>query len=465
LRAVGIAAVGLTWPKAFGDKRSAAKPNVLFIVIDDLNHWIGCMRGYPNLRTPNMDRLAARGAMFSNAHCSAPSCNPSRASLLTGILPSTSGVDGNTQVWRWAPKLKDAVTLPGYFRSNGYRVGGAGKIFHIGGEHDQDPRSWHEFYEKDMPISGKENAKDWKVKGMFWGPSDVDDEDMPDSKVVAWTIRQLEREHDRPFFLACGISKPHLNWEVPRKYFDMHPIEKVKLPKVLKDDLSDIPVAGRRHTFNNVYDSIISSDNWKDVVQAYLACISFVDAPVGRLIDALDASGYAENTIICFWSDHGWHLGQKEHFKKFVLWEEATNAPFFIIAPGVTRRRQRCARPVSFIDIYPTLVDLCGLPAKDGLEGRSLVPLLRNPERQWDRPALTTHEQNCHALRSARWRYIRYPDGSEELYDHFRDELEWHNLAGDPKYASLKKELAEWLPRVNADSAPSTKDKKKESKT
>lgn len=457
---VGLAMLGAPALKANATQR----PNVLFIAIDDLNHWIGCMRGYPGLETPHLDGLAKRGVLFTNAHCPAPSCNPSRVSLLTGVLPSESGVYGNTQVWRQAPKLKDAVTLPGYFKKNGYWVGGSGKIFHVGGAHDQDPRSWNAFYEKQEPVSTKDSSEDWPVKGMFWGPLDVPDEDMPDWKVVDWTIEQLRRKHDRPFFLACGISKPHLNWEVPRKYFDMHPLDKITLPKVNANDLDDIPEHGRKHRFENIYKSIIASNNWPNAVQAYLACISFVDVCVGRLVEALDASGYGDNTIIVLWSDHGWHLGQKEHFKKFVLWEEATNAPLMMVVPGVTRARQECLKPVGLIDIYPTLIELCDLPEKDGLDGQSIAPLLRDPGLSWDRPALITHKADCHALRSERWRYIRYDDGSEELYDHLKDELEWHNLANDPEYAPVKKELGKWLPKVSAPPAPSVKDKKKKSK-
>jgi len=469
------------------------KPNVLFIAIDDMNHWIGCMRGYPGLHTPNLDRLAQRGVLFTNAHVPAPSCGPCRASLLTGVLPSTSGVYGNTQPWLKSPVLKDAVTLPRHFMDNGYWVAGTGKIFHTFNEGYFPPEDWNEYrgvkeaektsdVKKD-PADGSmstarastsqrqpnlEKPPDWPVRGMFWGPLDVPDEQMTDWKSTSWIIERLSKKYDKPFFLACGIHKPHLNWLVPRKYFDMHPLDKVALPEVKDDDIDDIPEAGKRLIFSNIHESIINSDNWRSAVQAYLACISFVDVCIGRLLDALDKSPYADNTIIVLWSDHGWHLGQKHHWKKFVLWEEATHTPFMITAPGITKPNKRCSRPVSLIDIYPTLIDLCGLPKNNKLEGQSLLPLLKNTKASWSRPVLTTINRGhgvCHSLRSERWRYIRYYDGSEELYDHYNDKQEWDNLANDPRYDGVKKDMIRWLPKTSAPDSPKNKPKKKKSRT
>lgn len=498
MKAMGLGAAALALPGCAGisgqlaGKTPKHKPNVLFIAIDDMNHWIGCMRGYPGLKTPNLDRLAQRGVLFTNAHCSAPSCNPCRASLLTGILPSTSGVYGNTQPWRKSPVLKDAVTLPRHFMDNGYLVAGAGKIFHVTREGYFTRQDWNEYkgikqkiisqMRKDvtdasLPTAQSSASKanpnpakppEWPVKGMFWGPLDVPDEQMGDWQTTSWIIEQLDRKYDKPFFLACGISKPHLNWMVPRKYFDMHPVDKVALPEVKENDLDDIPETGKRLIFSHIHESIINSNNWRSAVQAYLACISFVDVCIGRLIDALDKSPYADNTVIVLWSDHGWHLGQKHHWKKFVLWEEATHVPFMITAPGITRPNEKCSRPVSFIDIYPTLIDLCGMPPKNELEGKSLLPLLKNTKASWDRPALTTINRGkgvCHSLRSERWRYIRYHDGSEELYDHYNDKQEWENLANDPRYEKVKKDLIRWLPKTSAPPSPRTKPKKKAKST
>ena len=201
----------------------------------------------------------------------------------------------------------------------------------------------------------------------------------------------------------------------------------------------------------------MESNNWRKAVSAYLASIAFADACVGRVLDGLDRSPYADNTIIVLWSDHGWHLGEKLHWRKFALWEEATHNVLMIVAPGVTRPGVRCGRPVTLLDIYPTLVELCGLRPRDGLEGQSLVPLLKNASAPWERPALTTYKRGNHSIRTERWRYIRYSDGTEELYDHDNDELEWNNLANKPRHKRLKAELARWMPQTNAPDGPEGK--------
>jgi len=431
---------------------SSARPNVLFIAIDDLNDWVGCLGGHPDVKTPNIDRLAKRGVLFTHAYCSAPACNPSRASLLTGILPSTSGVYHNNQPWR--PAMPKAVTLPQHFMANGYHGVGRGKIFHGG---YGDPASWHEYIARGpdpMPPGRPLNGIP-KTAHFDWGPVDVSDEEMDDTKVVRWTINYLNQKHDKPFFLGCGLFRPHLPWYVPRRYFDMYPPEKVTLPNVNEDDLDDVPPIGRQMAKpQGDHRKVIETRNWRKAVSAYLACISFTDTNVGRLLDAMDRSPYAKNTVIILWGDHGWHLGEKLHWRKFALWEEATHAPLILVAPGVAKSGVKCNRTVSFIDIYPTLAGLCGLSPRKELEGVSLVPLLKNPSAQWDRPALTTHGRNNHSVRSERWRYIRYRDGTEELYDHKGDPLEWNNLADKPEWAQVKERLARWLPEVNAEDAP-----------
>jgi len=442
---------------------SAAKPNdrpnVLFLAIDDLNDWIDALDGYPGVLTPNLDRLARRGVLFKRAYCSAPACNPSRASLLCGIRPSTSGVYENSQPWR--PVLHDAVTLPQHFQAHGYHVVGGGKIFH--GRY-KDPASWHTYFERPKtPRPDRTPANGIPRTGHFdWGPLDVPDEDMGDMKVTDWAIEYLSKEHKKPFFLAVGLFRPHLPWYVPRKYFDRYPLSEIVLPKVPADDLDDIPAVGLAMAKpDGDHKKVLESDNWERAVQGYLASITFTDACVGRLLDALDKSGYGDNTIIVMWGDHGWHLGEKRHWRKFSLWEEATRVPMVVIAPGVTKHKQHCDRTVSLLDIYPTLVDLCGLSPKSELEGDSLVPLLKDPTTPWDRPVVTTYRRNNHAVRSQRWRYIRYKDGTEELYDHDSDPMEWTNLAGKAEYKSVKADLARWLPKVNADNAPYDKKRAK----
>ncbi|MBI3680801.1 MAG: sulfatase [Acidobacteria bacterium] len=442
------------FPAALEGQPNPARRNVLFIAVDDLNDWIGCLGGHPDASTPNFDRLASRGVLFTKAYCAAPLCNPSRAALMTGLRPSTTGIYDNGQPFRQSPVSKDAVTLAQYFRTHGYRAMGSGKIFH---DAFPDPRSWDEYFPaldrqkppdprpEQLPANGIPNTAQFD-----WGPLKNPDSDMGDYKVVEYVTSQIARKHDRPFFLACGLFKPHLPWYVPAKYFDLFPPGKIALPSVKEDDLDDIPPIGRRMARpDGDHRKVIEHKQWRKAVQAYLAAISFADAQLGRVLDALDRSEHRDNTTVVLWSDHGWHLGQKLHWRKFALWEEATHNVLMISAPGVTRPGGRCPRPVNLLDIYPTLVELHGLPAKQGLEGTSLVPLLRNPPASWERPALTTYGRNNHSVRSERFRYIRYADGTEELYDHQDDDLEWHNLASDPRYELVKRELARWLPSVN----------------
>jgi len=437
--------------------RQGDRPNVLFIAIDDLNDWIGCLGGHPDTKTPNIDALAARGVLFTQAYCSAPACNPSRASLMTGILPSTSGVYNNPQPWR--PALPDAVTLQESFRAAGYRVLGRGKIYHHGsGERYFTQKGWHEYIPKGGdPMPPKRPVNGIPRTAHFdWGPVDVPDTEMDDYKVSTWVAGQLARKHAEPLFLACGFFRPHLPWYVPRKYFDLFPADKVTLPNVKADDLDDVPPIGKRMARpEGDHKKVVDHKQWRKAVQGYLASIAFTDTCVGRVVAALDRGPYAGNTIIVLWGDHGWHLGEKLHWRKFALWEEATHAPLLFVVPNVTQPKSRCDRTVSFADIYPTFAELCGLPKPpQTLEGVSLVPLLEDPAKPWDRPALTTHGRMSHTVRSERWRYIRYSDGSEELYDHEKDEMEWTNLAGKPELAEVKKKLAAWLPKTNAPNAP-----------
>jgi len=453
---VGLAFLTASWP-------SLGKPNVLFIAVDDLRDWVGHLDGHPDAKTPHIDRLAKSGVSFSHAHCSAPLCNPSRISLLTGIAPYHSGVYGNGEKLR--SKLPQAVTLMQHFKESGYTVKGAGKIFHGTSVYDQD--SWDAYF-KPAP-SKRPSAK--RVNGLAksawapWGPLDCDDEDMFDGKTANWIISELKKPQDKPFFLAYGLTKPHLTWEVPQKYFDLHPLAGIELPPVKEGDLDDLPAFGRRLA-REVYDpsgernfavkpdgdhaNVTLHNQWRKAVQAYLATISFADAQIGRVLGALDRSGHADNTVIVLWGDHGWHLGEKEHWRKHALWDVSTRTPLIFSAPQGVAKDKLCQRPVSLIDIYPTLIDLCGLPKRRGLDGQSLKSLLENPERKWDRPVIITHGLNNHAILTERWRFIRYRDGGQELYDHERDPNEWTNLASIPKYSPQKTKLAKWLPSTNA---------------
>ncbi|MCO6456410.1 MAG: sulfatase [Pirellulaceae bacterium] len=441
---------------ASGLARAADRPNVLFIAVDDLNDWIGPLGGHPQSTTPNISRLCERGMLFTRAYCAAPACNPSRAALMTGIRPSTSGVYHNPDPWRQA--LPKAVTLPQHFMQHGYTALGSGKIYHGS---FPDPASWDTYFpSKTRQTPGDPMPANRPLNGIpqtahfDWGPVEADDAQMGDAQVADWVIEQLGRSHDKPFFLACGMFRPHLPWYVPQKYFDQFPLDEIQLPKVLEDDLADVPPAGVKIARpDGDHAKVLRHQQWKRAVQGYLASIAFMDGQIGRVLDALDRGPHKDNTIVVFWTDHGWHLGEKQHWRKFALWEEATRTPLAIVAPGV-KPGTRCDRPVNLLDIYPTLLELCGLPARQELEGVSLAALLSDPQRSWERPSLTTHGRGNHALRSERYRYIRYADGSEELYDHDADPLEWKNLAGDPRLANIKRQLAEWLPKEDA---PETK--------
>ncbi|MBL7153833.1 MAG: sulfatase [Phycisphaerae bacterium] len=448
-----VGATGFVLSNRTLDVRMAEKHrNVLFIAIDDLNDWIGCLGGHPDAKTPNLDRLAQRGVLFTSAHCSAPACNPSRASLMTGIIPSTSGVYKNQDPWR--DFLPHAVTLPQHFMANGYKAIGRGKIYH-GAWPDTNPGAWDEYIAKGSdPPALKTHPRYMNPTGNIeWGPVDGTEEDMDDYRVATWTAEQLLKKHNKPFFLACGFYKPHLKWCAPEEYFEMFVPESVTLPNIDENDLDDVPPIGVNMAKPQTHEKITDADAWGDAVAAYLACGTFVDRQVGRVLDALDSGPNRDSTVIVLWSDHGWHLGEKLHWKKFALWEEATHNLLMFVAPGLTRAGSRCTRPVSLLDIYPTLIDVCGLSPNPKLQGKSLLPLLENPNAHRDHPALTTHGRNNHSVRSQRWRYIRYSDGTEELYDHNNDELEWKNLLWgddpDPEHRRVADELAKWLPKVN----------------
>jgi arylsulfatase A-like enzyme len=419
---------------------------VLFIAVDDLNHWVGYLGRNAQTKTPNIDRLAARGVWFTRSYCAAPACNPSRAALLSGLRPSASGVYDNQDTFTLA--IPPEITLPTAFRKAGYYVCGAGKIYH-GSAHR--PEEWNDYLRK-LDRRSEDRGPPASAGKLDITPLGCADEAMPDYAFVSYGIEQLNTRRDRPLFVAVGLVKPHLPWSVPKKYYDLHPLDTIELPPYYEDDLKDIPSAGlRMANAQGDHAAIVREgvDSWRKAVQAYLASISFCDAMVGRLLDGLDKSPCADNTIICFWSDHGWHLGEKHHWRKFALWEEATRAPLILVAPGLTKANSRCDRPVDFMSIYPTLTDLCNIPTPAHVQGRSLRPLLADPKAPWAEPALTTYRYMNHAVRSEQWRYIRYADGGEELYDASRDPYEWTNLAARPDAAKQKAELAKWLPKQN----------------
>ncbi|MFO1092221.1 MAG: sulfatase [Planctomycetaceae bacterium] len=416
-------------------------PNVLFIAVDDLNHWVHYLGRNPQSRTPNIDRLAERGVRFTRSYCAGPVCNPSRAALMSGMRPSTTGVYYNSDNWR--PHIEPDKMLTTQFRKAGYFVGGSGKIYHGAWDRHAD---WDDYLEDVRP--DPKPTGDTGVDGIHFAPLDCRDEDLREWQIVGYGIEQLQQKHERPFLLTIGLHKPHMPWNVPRKYYDMFPLADIQLPPTKADDLADVPPAGIRIAKpDGDHRKILESGRWKDAVQGYLAAIAYADAMIGRLIDALDASAYRDNTIIVLWGDHGWHLGEKEHWRKFALWEEATRAPLIWVVPGLTKPGSVCERTVDFMTIYPTLTDLAGIPTPAHVEGQSIRTLLENPQAEWAAPAVTTYGYRNHAVRTEGWRYIRYENGDEELYDETQDPYEWTNLAGNPQYASQKAELAKLLPQ------------------
>jgi arylsulfatase A-like enzyme len=420
------------------------RPNVLFIAVDDLNHWVGFLGRNPQTITPNIDRLAARGVRFTHAYCAAPVCNPSRTALMSGLRPFTSGVYDNKDDWRTV--IAEDLPLTTAFRKAGYFVAGSGKIYH-----GAYPRrsEWDDY----LANEGRDPKPtgDTGVGGIKFAPLDCRDQDLREWRIVDYGIEQLGRKHDKPLFLAVGLHKPHMPWNVPRRYFDMHPLDKIQLPPITANDLDDVPRAGVRMADpGGDHATMLASGRWKEAVQAYLAAISFADAMIGRLIDALDASAYRDNTMIVLWGDHGWHLGEKEHWRKFALWEEATRAPLVWVVPGLTRPGGVCERTVDFMSIYPTLTDLAGIPTPPHVEGKSIRALLADPRAASHDPAITTYEFNNHAVRSEAFRYIRYANGEEELYDETNDPYEWTNLARESRVAADKDALAKHLPTKNA---------------
>ena len=438
-----------------------ARPNVLFIAIDDLNDWIGAMGGHPQAYTPNIDRLAARGLLFTNAHCQAPICGPSRASLMSGLLPSTTGIYGQISSKHLAgnPAISKTRYVSNYFADHGYKTMAVGKIFHGDGGVD----AFDEYGGKlggvgpKPPNNGRIN---YTPPDNPWGPTQTDwgaypdaDEQMPDTMVAQWAVERLGQKHDKPFFLAVGFWRPHVPLYVPQKWFTRFPLQSVENPPLLETDMQDLPAISLKvHEMPMMppWEWMKQEDRIRQMTQAYLACIEFVDSRVGMVLDALDKSPHAGNTIVVLWTDHGYHMGEKQRWAKHSLWEESTHVPLIISTPDRRSAGSRCDAPVGLIDMYPTLVELAGLPANARNEGRSLVPLLKDPSAKWDHPALTTYGRDNHSARDRRYRYIRYEDGSEELYDHAKDPQEWQNAASDNSLADVKQRLAAAFPKVNA---------------
>jgi len=447
-----------------GNENKAQKqPNVLFIAVDDLNNWLGCINGHSGTKTPNLDKLAANGVLFTNAQCQAPLCGPSRASIMSGLRPSTTGVYGmidDDEIRRADNKsTKDILYLPEYFRNHGYYSMGIGKLFHehapagVFDESGGRVKGFGPIPEKRFVWDGigTANNKNYGRTSTDWGAFPEADSLMPDHQSADWSIERLNRTYNQPFFLGVGFLRPHVPLYVPQKWFDMHPLEGIELAPYKSEDLDDVPSVALKINDLPMMPSTewaIKSGEWKKIIQAYLACVSYVDYEIGRVLDALEKSEYANNTVIVLWSDHGYRLGEKGTFAKHALWESATNAPLIFSGPGLPKGKV-VNTPAEMLSIYPTLLELCGLPAYEKNEGKSLVSTMRKNKPEKDAFALTTYGMNNHAVKANDFRYIQYEDGSEELYDHKTDPDEFTNHAKNPVHKSEIDILKKYLPAIN----------------
>ena len=433
-----------------------SRPNVLMLCIDDMNDWCGFLGGHPQAITPNMDELASKGVNFTNAHCTAPGCSPSRNALLFGVEPHRSGLYpfyGLSDVK--AEVLDPYVSFPQVFRENGYLTSGVSKVFHNPDNTYRQDETWDEYrmyagVNNETLIKEKGHHPDPHNKRILACPASNPLKDFGDYKTAEHAVRFLEKEHDKPFFLAVGFIKPHSPFIMPEENWDRfkNPIEP---PAIKADDLTDIPIVGQSNTQIRIEISLAQDDAWEQVRHGYLAAISFTDDNVGRVLEALKKSPDADNTIVVLWSDHGYHLGEKRTFSKFTLWEEATRSPFIIWDPRSKGNGKACEEPVGLINVYKTVCDLAGIDPPEYVDGESLRPWLDDPARPMEKPAMTTWGRGNYSLRTKQWRYTRYFDGSEELYDESKDPNEWTNLASNPEYAPLMKKLAnQWLPKHEA---------------
>lgn len=428
----------------------ATRLNVLFIAVDDLGNLLGPV-GHPGFKTPHLDRLAATGVRFDRAYCQIPLCNPSRASVLTGLRPDATGVFDLDRHFR--ATVPEAVTLPQLFRSNGWFTARVGKIFHydvpkgIGTDGLDDPASWSQV----VNPKGRDVADEKLITNptparpvsaaLSWHAAEGSDEEQTDGMIAAEAIKLMEQRRGEAFFLGVGFFRPHTPFVAPKKYFEMYPLEGIRLPVSPAGDRDDIPPAAFAH--NNASPNYgLDELTCRQALQAYYASVSFVDAQIGRVLGALDRLGLAERTLVVLWSDHGYHLG--EHggvWQKRTLFEESARAPLLIRAPGVKGNGRACQRVVEFVDIYPTVAGLCGLTPPKTIAGRSLFPLLEDPARAWDGGAVTQILRPGNgapfmgrSIRTERWRYTEWAEGrlGTELYDHAADPQEFNNLAQSP---------------------------------
>lgn len=461
LKATALAGLGAACLPWWARGQEAAIPklapngkpwNVLLIAIDDLNDYPSILADYPGVKTPAMDKLSDEALLFTRACTPATSCMPSRAAIMSGLAPWRSGVYGNGPHWDKVAALSSIRSMPQHFRDAGWHTVVAGKVFH-------EPPTV-------MPVA---SARMWDELGTRGGyapapkPDPMADLDLPfgklasyggkaeekdiaDFQILAETERRLGALYDKPFFIAHGIYYPHVPLTVPQRFLDLYPEENLTFPPPghKEDDLNDLPPAARKIIDpRGTFEKIKSAGHWKPILRHYLAAVSAADELLGRLVEALNRSPHRDHTILVVFSDHGLHVGEKERFRKHSIWEKTAHVPFMMRVPGVTKPGGVCERVVSLQDIYPTLVDVCGLQEPShALSGRSIAPLLKEPGREWPHIAITSHKATIHGVRNERFRYITYGGGQEELYDHDQDPHEFTNLASNAKFAGVKKELA-----------------------
>ena len=461
--------------------RAADKPNVLFIAVDDLNNHLGCY-GNTIVQSPNIDRLAAGAVRFDRAYCQFPLCSPSRVSMLTGLRPDTTRIYDLQKDFRKGTNIAQAVTLPQLLRSNGYFVARVGKMFHygvpgqIGTPGLDDPLSW----ERAIFPAGRDRKEEAKVTNLnrgqdnpernpnrprptnqlgaalAWHESAGSDDEFTDALVADNAIRLLEEKKGQPFFLGVGFYRPHVPWIVPKKYFDLYPVEKISLPFNPPDDRQDIPPAAlwvKKPNYGR------SDEELRRAIRAYYASITYMDQQVGRVLDALERLNLSSNTMVILWGDHGWHLGEHGSWQKMSLFEESARVPLLLRVPGAKGNGRGCGAIVESLDIYPTVAEFCGVKPPKNLAGTSLMPLLKNPDKRWSRPAYTQVTRGNtnnfimgYSVRTERWRYTEWANGTRgaELYDHEKDPREFTNLARDEKYAGTVKEMRKLLEKARS---------------
>jgi len=471
------------WASAQTDPADQAHPNVLFIAIDDMNDWAGFLDTHPQVQTPHMDTLATQGVSFTNAHVPAPICGPSRTAIMSGLWPASNGIYTNAISYR--RQMPHLISLPEYYRENGYHVMGVGKIFH-GGDSNIPEGAFDEYgfrggsgspftkeelsldkqtpfnrvikngKEYRLPLNGFPADRHWRSSNTFdWGPVDVPDEEFSDTQKANWAMEKLQETHEKPFFLAVGFDRPHQPLYNPKRFHDMYPVDEVVLPQTIDGDLKDLPRSGREYALapntSGLHRSVVEYGQWEEAVSSYLASISYVDDLVGQIMAALEKSGYADNTLIVLWSDHGWHLGEKEHWGKATGWYRSTHIPLIIAparahAPDGFKPHSESARLVNLLDLGPTIADMTNVPIRKEWEGKSLLPLVRNPNQEWQSHTITTSGRGDHTITTERWQYLHYFDGAAELYDLQNDPDEFVNLAEDPDYAGVIERLRQFVP-------------------